>query len=59
MNKRTETRGAKPTHAEGRLITVTLRILPSEIMAIKARAQAQGITEGEWKRRAIRQALAA
>jgi hypothetical protein len=52
-----ETRGAKPIPSADKLVTVTLRILPSEIEAIKARASAEGIGEGEWKRRAIRSAL--
>lgn len=52
-----ETRGAKFLPSADKLVTVTLRILPAEIEAIKARASAEGIGEGEWKRRAIRAAL--
>lgn len=52
-----ETRGAKPLPLSRKMVTVTLRILPAEIEAIKARASAEGIGEGEWKRRAIRAAL--
>lgn len=52
-----ETRGRKPLPSVAKLVTVTLRILPAEIEAIKARASAEGIGEGEWKRRAIRAAL--
>ena len=54
---RNETRGRKPLPSSSKLVTVTLRILPSEIDAIKSSAVAQGIGEGEWKRRAIRSAL--
>lgn len=52
-----ETRGAKSIPSADKLVTVTLRILPAEIEAIKARASAEGIGEGEWKRRTIRAAL--
>jgi hypothetical protein len=52
-----ETRGAKSIPSADKLVTVTLRILPAEIEAIKVRAFAEGIAEGEWKRRAIRAAL--
>lgn len=52
-----ETRGAKSIPSADKLETVTLRILPAEIAAIKARATSEGIGEGEWKRQAIRAAL--
>lgn len=57
MTERHETRGRKALPSADKLVTVTLRILPAEIEEIKARAAAQGIGEGEWKRRAIRAAL--
>lgn len=52
-----ETRGAKSLPSADKLVTVTLRIRPAEIEDIKSRASAEGIGEGEWKRRAIRAAL--
>jgi len=55
--KHNETRGRKPLSSANKLVTVTLRILPAEIEAIKVLASAKGIGEGEWKRRAIRAAL--
>lgn len=57
MNNQIETRGRKALPSADKLVTVTLRILPAEIEAIKDRASAQGIGEGEWKRRAIRATL--
>ena len=54
---RNETRGRKALPSSSKLVTVTLRILPSEIEEIKARATAEGVGEGEWKRKAIRAAL--
>ena len=56
MNK-DETRGRKALPPSYKLVTVTLRILPAEIAAIKERAADKGIGEGEWKRQAIRAAL--
>jgi predicted DNA binding CopG/RHH family protein len=55
--KHNETRGRKPLSLSHKMVTVTLRILPAEIEAIKVHASAEGIGEGEWKRRAIRAAL--
>lgn len=52
-----ETRGAKTISSADKLVTVTLRILPAAIEAIKDHASAEGISEGEWKRRAIMAAL--
>ena len=52
-----ETRGRKSLPSLDKLVTVTLRLLPREIEAIKAQATAQGIRDGEWKRLAIRAAL--
>lgn len=57
MTERHETRGRKALPSSAKLVTVTLRILPAEIEAIKDRASSEGIGEGEWKRRAIRAAL--
>lgn len=57
MTERHETRGRKALPSADKLVTVTLRILPAEIEEIKVHAAAQGIGEGEWKRRAIRAAL--
>ena len=55
--KKMETRGRKSLPSPDKLVTVTLRLLPREIEAIKAQAAAQGIGEGEWQRRAVRAAL--
>lgn len=52
-------KGPAPYASERKLVTVTLRILPAEIAAIKEQAAREGITDGEWKRRAIRDALGA
>ncbi len=57
MEGKRETRGRKALPSPDKLVTVTLRLLPREIAAIKAQAAAHGIGEGEWKRRAIRVAL--
>lgn len=57
MSEKYETRGRKPLPSASKLVTVTLRILPAEIEEIKARAAEQGISEGEWKRQAVRNRL--
>ena len=57
MTNKPETRGRKSLPSPDKLVTVTLRLLPREIEAIKAQSSTQGIGEGEWKRRAIRAAL--
>jgi predicted DNA binding CopG/RHH family protein len=57
MTDKPETRGRKALPSPDKLVTVTLRLLPREIEAIKTQASTQGIGEGEWKRLAIRAAL--
>ena len=50
-------KGPPPYPSDRKLVTVTLRILPAEIAEIRALAEAEGVEAGEWKRRAIREAL--
>lgn len=52
----------RPAHrpkvpSERKLVTVTLRVLPETIRAIAEDAERDGVTEGEWKRRAITERL--
>lgn len=43
--------------SERKLVTVTLRILPQTIRDIEDAAAREGVSEGEWKRRAVLERL--